>query len=217
MGLSRCVAILLGAGAGLLIPGSAQADAVPTSIFAWPFQDPDPEKPMCIGVQTTIWGDGKGNYTGACRYGAPLGPMQAAIKTMDRRTAVGRAREGGLAERFGIRLETELNTIAGLPMVTGRNRLKRYAQLETRAADDKGDQGQQGDPPAKPSWLRRAAVNCAIWGAIAATGENLATIIIKRKRPDSDVIKAAAIGCSLAVISPPVSRWIKSKGYDMEA
>src|SRR5436190_18943207 len=57
----------------------------------------DPSKPMCVGVQVSpLWGNGS-DYTGRCRYGAPLGAMRAAISSMDRRVAVGTAREDGLA------------------------------------------------------------------------------------------------------------------------
>jgi hypothetical protein len=163
---------------------------------------------MCVGIQVDpAWGD-KGNYTGRCRYGQPLGPMQAAIRYMDRRRAVGQARELGLAERFGIRLETELNTIAGLPMVTGRNRLKRYAQSETRAARESGDSS-------KSSWLKRAAVNCATWGAYGAEATFLWEVVVNRKLPPKEIAKNAAMACAGAVVAPPLDRWIKNKGYDL--
>ena len=205
MRLSRCVAILVCAGAGLVLPATAQANV----LLAGPFQFPDPEKPMCVGVQVTpVWGK-DGQYTGPCRYGAPLGMMQAAIKQMDRRVAVGRAREGGLADRFGSRLQTELDTIAGLSIVTGRNRLKRYAQQETNAAGD-------GEGGKKSSWLRRSAVNCALWGAAAGTIENAANALINGKGPGKDTVKAMAVGCATAVVSSPLNKWIKSKGYGMD-
>lgn len=211
-----CVAMTVVAGA-LLLPSGAQASAeaaLPEMIFMpWQLQaalqNPDPEKPMCVGIQTApLWGE-ENNYTGACRYGAPVGQMNAAVNWMDRKKAVGNARELGLAERFGVRLQSELNTIAGLPFMTGVARLKRHARSETRAAKDQGDSD-------KPSWLKRAAVNCAIWGAVAATGENLAEIFIKHRRPTKDTAKAMAIGCSVAVVSPPLNKWIKSKGYGMD-
>lgn len=215
MRLSRCVATLVCAGAGLVLPAAADAEptVLPGSIFAVPLQqNPDPEKPMCIGVQTATWGDGKGNYTGACRYGAPLGPMQAAIQEMDRKKAIGNAKENGLKDNLGDKLQVELNTIARLPMVTGHKRLKRYAQLETRAAED-----DKGSSSPKPSWLRRAAVNCAIFGAIGAETTLLWEVIVNKKLPPKEMAKNATLACAASLITPGVNRWIKKRGYDMEA
>lgn len=135
--------------------------------------------------------------------------MNAAVRWMDRRQAVGRARENGLPERFGVRLQTELDSIAGLPFMRGVVRLKRHAKSETRAAKDQNDSD-------RPSWLKRAAVNCAIGGAIAGTLKNLYLAFVKHQRPNSDTIEAMATGCALAVISTPLNNWIKSKGYGMD-
>jgi hypothetical protein len=205
-----CVALAVLASAAV-VPARADAEVSAASLFL-PFGMyaalQDPEKPMCVGIQTSpVWGD-KGNYTGPCRYGAPLGPMNAAVNWMDRKRAANTAREYGLADRFAVRLETELDTIARLPFMTGVARLKRHAPSETRAAKDQGDSK-------KSSWLKCAAVTCAIFGSLPAEGELLWQIYIKNKRPDSDVAKAFAIGCSLAVVAPPLNRWIKSKGYGM--
>jgi hypothetical protein len=104
-----------------------------------------------------LWDDCK-QYTGHCRYGAPLGGMRAAIAAMDRRRAAGQAREDGLAGNLVDHLQTELNTIAGLGVVAGQNRLKRDAVSQTVAAKDPNDDK-------KPSFTKRAAVNCAIWAA----------------------------------------------------
>ncbi|HYZ64247.1 MAG TPA: hypothetical protein VE650_17490 [Acetobacteraceae bacterium] len=182
-----------------------------TTLFEWPFQSPDPEKPMCLGVQTTTWGDGKGNYTGNCRFGSPLGPMQAAIRAMDRRMAIGRAREAGMSESAGSKLLTELNTIAGLNVVTGQKRIKRYAISETRAADDGS-----ADKP-KPSLLKRQAVLCAIFGAIGGGYPALWSIVAEHKLPAKETIKNFAVGCATGITAPPVLRWAKNRGFDLEA
>lgn len=61
----------------------SRADERADTLHAWHMQAAlqDPEKPMCVGVQTTpVWGD-HGNYTGRCRFGAPIAPMQAAVAT----------------------------------------------------------------------------------------------------------------------------------------
>lgn len=209
-----CVAIAVCASvsAGIAPGAEAQTRAwVGATPFEWPFvvATQDPEKPMCVGVQTTVWGDGKGNYTGPCRYGAPLGPMQATLKHIDRRAAVGRVKEFGFPDSRAPKLQIEIDAIARLPFTTGVSRLKRHATNETRAAQGKGD--------AKPSWLKRAAVNCALGGAIAGTVENALSALIQGTKPDSGTVKAMAAGCATAVISPPLNKWIKSKGYDMEA
>jgi hypothetical protein len=84
------------------------------------------------------------------------------------------------------------------------------ASSETQAAKDEGDSK-------KSSWLRSAAVNCALFGALAGELEFLWRVYAKRKNPDSDVAKAFALVCATAVVAPPLRSWIKSKGYDMEA
>jgi hypothetical protein len=207
--------LLLALGLALIAPMAAHAQArVPTmGTMFWPFgapPNPDPEKPMCVGVQTVPWGDGKGNYTGGCRYGAPLGPMQAAIRQMDRKAAVGNAKELGLSDRFGARLQGELDTIAGLPMLTGRARLKRYAQQETTAAKD-------GDGGKRASWIKHAAVNCAIFGAVAGDMTLLWEVTMNHKLPPKEIAKSTAFACAAAVLTPSLNKWIKGKGYDMEA
>jgi hypothetical protein len=191
-------------------PAQANVTTAPVIFMPWQMQAAlqDPEKPMCVGVQTSpVWGD-KGDYTGACRYGAPLGPMNAAVNLMDRKKAANTAREYGLADRFAVRLETELNTIAGLPFTTGVTRLKRHARSETRAAKD-------GDSGTNSSWIKRAAVNCAIFGAAAAELTFLYEVIVNHKLPKKEIAKNAAFGCATAVVTPPLNNWIKSKGYDL--
>jgi len=213
----RVAVLAVWAGAGLVVvPAAASAVTVRpgATLFEWPFVvHQDPEKPMCLGVQTTTWGDGKGNYTGGCRFGAPLGPMQAAIKHMDRRSAIGRARENGMSERVGNRLLGELNTIARLPMITGRNRLKRYAISETRAAEDK-DKG--GDKP-KHSALKTQAVLCGLLGAMNGGYSALWDIVANHKLPAKDTIKNTALGCATGISAPPLLKWAKGRGYDLEA
>jgi hypothetical protein len=190
----------------LLAPAATEANV----FLAAPFQNPDPERPMCIGVQTNpVWGDA-GQYTGNCRYGAPLGLMYQSVKQMDRKVAVGRARENGLTDKLGARLQTQLDALGGLSFSIGTNRLKRYAQEETNAAGD-GKDGKQS------SWAKRSLINCAVWGALAATAENALNALINGKRPGKDTVKAMAAACATAVVSGPLSRWIKSKGYGMDA
>src|SRR3954468_4491134 len=101
---------------------------------------------------------------------------------MDRRAAVGQGREEGLGDNLGDHLQTELNAIAGLGVVAGQNRLKREARSETQAAKHQGDSK-------KPSFTKRAAVNCAIWGALGAGVETLATAVINHKPPNKDTAK----------------------------
>jgi hypothetical protein len=96
----------------------------------------------------------KGNYTGACRFGPPLGPMRAAIQTMDRRVAIGHAEEAGMNQKAGDKLLGELNAVAELSLTTGAKRLKRYAISVTQAADD----GKDGK---KPSSLKNPRACCA--------------------------------------------------------
>lgn len=178
----------------LVLAWPARAEAVPAT-FAWPFGDP---KPMCVGVQVRpVWGY-HGSYTGRCRYGAPLGTMQAAIRVMDRRRAVGGAREGGLSQRFGAKLSTELSNIYGLPVVRARARIKRDAKKGRR------------------SWTARAAVNCAAFGAMGAGLTTLYDLVRYHRLDADDVAQGATGGCTAAVLTPALNRWIKSKGFDLE-
>jgi hypothetical protein len=155
-------------------------------------------KPMCVGIQVEpVWGR-DGAYTGRCRYGAPLGPMQTAIRTMDRRRAVGTAQEGGLSPDFADRLTTELSTIAGLPALQARSRLERDAKRGRR------------------SWTARAAVNCAVFGAM---GAGLTTLyeLARHQKVDADAAAQGATGgCAAAVLTPGLNKWVKSKGFDLE-
>jgi len=189
--MRRCRLLCL----SLLVLGwPARAHAMPPA-FAWPFGD---QKPMCVGVQVApVWGD-HGSYTGRCRYGAPLAGMQTAIEVMDRRRAVGTAREGGLSPDFAGRLSTELSDIAGLPVLQARSRLKRDAKKGRR------------------SWTARAAVNCAAFGAM---GAGLTTLyeLVRHQRVDADAAAQGATGgCAAAVLTPALNKWIKAKGFDLE-
>jgi hypothetical protein len=169
----------------------------------------DPSKPFCVGVQVRpLWDDCK-QYTGHCRYGAPLGGMRAAIAAMDRRRAAGQAREDGLAGNLVDHLQTELNTIAGLGVVAGQNRLKRDAVSQTVAAKDPNDDK-------KPSFTKRAAVNCAIWGSAFAGLQALADFAFDGKPPNKTTAKVLVVSCIGAVISTPLNKFIKSKGYGMD-
>lgn len=178
-----------------LVVWPARADALPPT-FAWPFADAS--KPMCVGVQLDpVWGD-HGRYTGRCRYGAPLGTMQAAIRYMDRRRAVGTAREYGLGQGFADRLSTELASIDGLPTLAARKRIKRDAKKGRR------------------SWSARAAVNCALGGAALGAGTTLYDLAVEHKVDLEDTAKSTALACAGAVITPALNRWIKSKGFSLE-
>jgi hypothetical protein len=172
-----------------------RAEAVSTT-FAWPWGDRS--KPMCVGVEVEpVWGD-HGAYTGRCRYGAPLGTMQAAIAVMDRRRAVGTARENGLPDAFAARLGTELANIDGLPMLAARKRIKRDAKEGRR------------------SWTSRAAVNCALGGAVVGGGSALYDLIVEHRLDAEDSAKTTALACAGAVLTPALNKWIKSKGFDLE-
>jgi hypothetical protein len=178
----------------LVFAWPARAQALPPT-FAWPFGEP---KPMCVGIQVApVWGD-HGSYTGRCRYGAPLGTMQAAIQVMDRRRAVGTARESGLSPDFADRLSTELSNLAGLPVLQARSRLKRDAKRGRR------------------SWTARAAVNCAAFGAMGA-GLTTLYALVRHQKADADAAAQGATGgCAAAVLTPGLNRWIKAKGFDLE-
>jgi hypothetical protein len=179
----------------MVLGGPARAAAVPAT-FAWPFSDG--AKPMCVGVQLhPVWGD-HGSYTGRCRYGAPLGTMQAAIQVMDRRRAVGTAREYGLGDGFAGRLSTELANIDGLPVLAARERIKRDARQGRR------------------SWTSRAAVNCALGGALLGGGTTLYDLIVEHKLDLEDSAKTTALACATAVVTPRLNKWIKDKGFDLE-
>jgi hypothetical protein len=154
--------------------------------------------------------DFKGNYTGGCRFGSPLGPMQAAIRTMDRRMAIGRAREAGMSESAGDRLLAELNTIAGLSITTGAKRLKRYAISVTQAADD-------GEGGKKASSLKTQAALCALLGAVGAGYPALYDLVHDHKLKANDVVKNAAVGCAQGISAPPIVKWAKKRGFDLEA
>lgn len=177
-----------------LLAWPAHAKAT-SPIFAWPFGQ---QKPMCVGVEVApVWGE-HGNYTGRCRYGAPLGPMVVAIRTMDRRLAVGTAEEDGLSSGFGDKLSTELSNIYGLPVLRARARLKRDAKKGRR------------------SWTSRAAVNCALYGGVLAGLPTLYELAVKHRIDVNDAAEAGAIGCAGAVLTPRLNRWIKSHGFDLE-
>lgn len=194
------------------MPASANALPIGPAMAFVPWQAQavlqNPERPMCVGVQKSpAWGD-RGNYTGPCRFGAPVAPMRAAVELMDRRQAVGTAQEYGLPGRFAARLEAELGVIARLPAAAGRSRLLRHARSETRAARDPGDSK-------RPSWPKRAAVNCALWGAIAGEGTLLYEVYFHDGPAPREIASRAALGCAMAVVTPTLNRWIKSKGYDL--
>jgi hypothetical protein len=173
----------------------ARAEAV-SPTFAWQFGDRS--KPMCVGVEVEpVWGD-HGDYTGRCRYGAPLGTMQAAILVMDRRRAIGTARENGLAEDFAGRLDAELANIDGLPMLAARKRIKRDAKNGRR------------------SWASRAAVNCALAGAALGGATTLYDLIVQHRLDMEDSAKTTALACAGAVVSAPLNKWIKAKGFNLE-
>lgn len=178
----------------LVLAWPARAQAMPPT-FAWPFGY---EKPMCVGIQVEpVWGD-RGDYTGRCRYGAPLAALQPAVQLLDRRRAIGTAEEGGLSQGSAARLSTELSDIAGLPTLQARSRLKRDARKGRR------------------SWTARAAVNCALFGAM---GAGLTTLyeLVRHHRVDADsAAQGATGGCAAAVLTPGLNRWIKSKGFDLE-
>jgi hypothetical protein len=163
--------------------------------FAWPFGEP---RPMCVGIQVDpVWGD-HGVYTGRCRYGAPLGTMQAAVRVMDRRRAIGTAREDGLPQRFAGRLSAELTNIDGLPVFSARKRIKRDAKKGRR------------------SWTARAAVNCAVAGAAFGGATTLYDIVVEHRLDVEDSAKSTAMACATAVVSPALNKWVKSKGFDLE-
>jgi hypothetical protein len=179
----------------LLLAWPARAEAV-SMPFAWPFVDRS--KPMCVGVQLhPVWGD-HGRYTGRCRYGAPLGTMQAAVQVMDRRTAVGSAQEYGLSQSFAGKLSNELANIDGLPMLAARKRLKRDAKNGRR------------------SWAARAAANCAVAGAALGAGTTLYDLIVEHRLDLEDTAKTTALACAAAVVTPPLNKWLKAKGFDLE-
>jgi hypothetical protein len=172
----------------------ARAAALPPA-FVLPFGD---QKPMCVGVEVEpVWGD-HGVYTGGCRLGAPLGTMQAAIQVMDRRRAIGTAREDGLSESFAARLSTELMNIDGLPVLAARKRIKRDAK--------KGRQ----------SWTARAAVNCAVAGAALGGATTLYDIVVEHRLDLEDSAKTTALACATAVMTPRLNKWIKAKGFNLE-
>jgi hypothetical protein len=180
----------------LLLAWPARAEAVLSPTFAWPVADAS--KPMCVGVQLDpVWGD-HGRYTGRCRYGAPLGTMQAAIQVMDRRRAIGTAREYGLSETFAGKLSNELAVIDGLPMLAARNRLKRDAKH------------------GRKSWTARAAANCAVFGAALGGGTTLYDLIVEHRLDLEDSAKTTALACAAAVVTQPLNKWLKSKGFDLE-
>jgi hypothetical protein len=169
--------------------------ACPARAVAMPFADPEP---MCVGIEVEpVWGD-DGDYTGGCRYGAPLGTMQAAIQAMDRRRAVGTAREGGLSQDFADRLSTELSVIAGLPTLQARSRLRRDAKKGRR------------------SWTARAAVNCAVFGAMGAGLTTLYELARHQRVDADDAAQGATGGCAAAVLTPGLNKWVKAKGFDLE-
>jgi hypothetical protein len=178
----------------LVLAWPGRAAAMPPT-FAWPFGE---VKPMCVGIQVEpVWGD-HGSYTGRCRYGAPLGTMQAAIQIMDRRRAIGTAREAGVSQDSTAKLDAELAHIDGLPVLQARKRLKRDAKHGRR------------------SWTSRAAVNCAVFGAM---GAGLTTLyeLVRHQRVDADAAAQGATGgCAAAVLTPGLNRWVKSKGFDLE-
>jgi hypothetical protein len=178
----------------LVLAWPGPAAAMPPT-FAWPF---GAVKPMCVGIQVEpVWGN-YGSYTGRCRYGAPLGSMEAAIGVMDRRRAIGTAREAGLSPDSAAKLDTELATIDGLAVWPARKRLERDAKHGRR------------------SWTARAAVNCAVFGAM---GAGLTTLyeLVRHRRVDADAAAQGATGgCAAAVLTPGLNRWVKSKGFDLE-
>jgi hypothetical protein len=185
------------------LPAQAGASVPTVGTLFWPFDAArsasfDSHKPMCVGVEVSpVWGD-RGEYTGACRYGAPLGPMAAAIKAMDQRAAVGTAREHGLPAAFGVKLRTELANIYELPMPRARARLKRDAE--------------SGRKP----WVARAAVNCAVFGAAAAGLTALYDLAVKHELEPDGLSHAAALGCAGAVVTPSLNKWVKAKGFRLE-
>jgi hypothetical protein len=179
----------------LLLAWPGRADALPVT-FEWPFFGGS--APMCVGVQVApIWGD-HGDYTGHCRYGAPLGQMQAAIQVMDRRRAVGSAEEGGLSQSFGDKLSTELSNIAGLPTVQARARLKRDAKKGRR------------------SWTARAAASCAMFGAMGAGLITLYDLVRHHQLDGDGIAQGATGGCTAAVLTPALNKWLKTHGFDLE-
>jgi hypothetical protein len=179
----------------LFLAWPVRAEALPIT-FAWPFYDGS--KPMCVGVQLDpVWGD-HGRYTGRCRYGAPLGTMQAAIQVMDRRRAVGTAREYGLGDSFAGRLSDELANIDGLPVLAARKRLKRDAK------------------DGRKSWTARAAANCAVAGGAVGAGTTLYDLIVEHRFDLEDSAKTTALACAGAVLSPALNKWLKAKGFDLE-
>ena len=178
----------------VVVAWPGRAAAMPPT-FAWPF---GAVKPMCVGVEVDpVWGD-HGSYIGRCRYGAPLGTMQAAIQVMDRRRAVGPAREDGLSQGFAAKLDTELANIDGLPMLAARNRIRRDAKKGRR------------------SWTSRAAVNCALGGAMLGAGTTLYELVVHHRVDTEDTAKTTALACATTVVSPQLNKWIKSKGFELE-
>jgi hypothetical protein len=178
-------------------PATAHA-ARPDSLARFFSAGFDPAKPMRLGVQVApVWGD-HGDYTGRCRFGMPLGTMQASIRTMNRQVAVGRARENGLSESFGDKLSTEITNIAGLPTLAARKRIKRDAKKGRR------------------SWGARASVLCALGGAMAAGPPLLYDLIVHHHAGADDVAQNGAIGCATGVTAPPLYKWAKAKGFTLE-
>ena len=191
--MAVAAAATLGLGAA---PATAHADPLGANALLLPWTDA--AKAMCLGVQLKpVWGN-RGNYTGRCRYGMPLETLRSAIYTMDRGREVGTAREYGLSQGHASSLSTEITNIAGLPVLAGRKRVKRDAK--------KG----------KKSWGARSAVLCALGGAMAAGPPLIYDLIVHGEGNPDDIAKNGAVGCATGVTAPPLYRWAKNHGFDLE-
>jgi len=69
----------------------------------------------------------------------------------------------------------------------------------------------------KHSWRKRAAVNCALFGSLAAGVVLLQNLVFDQHRPKAkDLAKDAAAGCATAVVVPKLNNFIKKKGFNLE-
>jgi hypothetical protein len=159
----------------------------------------DPSKPMCFGIELQPeWGN-HGDYTGRCRYGAPIMAIAAIARPMDKRLAVGTAQEDGLPQSFGTKLSTELTNIAGLPTLEAKKkRVKRDAKKARR------------------SWASRNGAHCLMYGAGLAGLDALYEFVVHHRVLPDGTAKTAALGCAGAVLTPMANKWLKSKGFDLE-
>jgi len=60
-------------------------------------------------------------------------------------------------------------------------------------------------------------VLCALIGAMSAGYPALYDIVAEHKLKAKDVIKNAAVGCATGISGPPIYKWAKKRGFDLEA